>query len=793
MSDQWKVPAEKLKGVYKPEDFPFETTEEIEALTDVIFGQERAERAIEFGLKVKQPGYNLFIVGPSGSGKSTYAQAKVQEVASMGPVPQDWCYVYDFEHPDHPLALSFPAGKASEFKQAIEHLVKELERTIRSAFASEQFEKKRKEVHKSFNDQMEKIWKQLEQYVKDHNFGIEKTAQGMATVPLRFGRPLSPEEFKAMPESMREEINQKGKEIEAEVAEVARRIQLIERQMEEDFNELKKETTREETNELFQQLRESYADHPKVLDYLEGMQKDVAEHYHLFQGSEKSEKMALFPFLEGDAKEKLNRYKVNILVDQSKAQGAPVVFETNPSYYNLFGKVEYKSAFGSMATDFTMIKPGALHLSNGGYLLVQAMELLSNPLSWLMLKRALKTRELRMENMLEERALISSAGIKPEPIPLDVKVILVGNPHLYHLLAQWDEDFQKIFKVKVEFDTDMERSPEHIQEFAGFVKRYAEKASLLPFHREALAHIINYSSRIAGDQRKLSTKFHTLAKVLVEASFWAEQEGQPVVGAAHVRQALDEQEYRTNRISEKIREMIADGTLMVHTEGAEVGQINGLAVLQTGDYAFGQPHRITVQTYLGRKGILSIEREASLSGNFHDKGLLILSGYLNGKFAQTRPFPVSASISFEQSYSMIDGDSASSTELYALLSSLSGIPIRQGIAVTGSVNQKGEIQPIGGVNEKIEGFFYVCAEKGLTGEQGVMIPHQNVKNLGLKDDVVKAVEEGNFHIWSVKTVEEGLEILTGETPESIFKRVEERLDRMYESLKALDPAKDEKQ
>lgn len=792
MSDQWKVPVEQLKGVYKPEDFPFETTEEIEALTDVIFGQERAERAIEFGLKVKQPGYNLFIVGPSGSGKSTYAQAKVQEVASKGSVPDDWCYVYDFEHPDHPMALSFPAGKASEFKQAIEHLVKDLERTIRSAFASEQFEKKRKEVHKSFNDQMEKIWKQLEQYVKDHNFGIEKTAQGMATVPLRFGRPLSPEEFKAMPESMREEINQKGKEIEAEVAEVARRIQLIERQMEEDFNELKKETTREETAELFQQLRETYADHQRVLAYLDGMQKDVAENYRLFQGSEKSEKLSLFPFLEGDSKEKLNRYKVNILVDQSKAEGAPVVFETNPSYYNLFGKVEYKSAFGSMATDFTMIKPGALHLSNGGYLLVQAMELLSNPLSWLMLKRALKTRELRMENMLEERALISSAGIKPEPIPLDVKVILIGNPYLYHLLAQWDEDFQKIFKVKVEFDTDMERSPEHIREFAGFVKRYAEKASLLPFHREALAHIINYSSRIAGDQRKLSTKFHTLAKVLVEASFWAEQDGQDVVGAAHVRQALDEQEYRTNRISEKIREMIADGTIMVDTEGAEVGQINGLAVLQTGDYAFGQPHRITVQTYLGRKGILSIEREASLSGNFHDKGLLILSGYLNGRFAQNRPFPVSASISFEQSYSMIDGDSASSTELYALLSSLSGIPIRQGFAVTGSVNQKGEIQPIGGVNEKIEGFFYVCAEKGLTGEQGVMIPHQNVKNLGLKDGVVKAVEEGKFHIWSVKTVEEGLEILTGEKPETIFKRVEERLDRMYESLKALEPSRDEK-
>ncbi|WP_164985248.1 ATP-binding protein [Ammoniphilus sp. CFH 90114] len=792
MNEQGKVPTELLRGAYRPEDFPFETTEEIEALTDVIFGQERAARAIEFGLKVKQPGYNLFIVGPSGSGKSTYAEAKVKEVAIHGTVPLDWCYVYNFDHPDHPMALSFSAGQANVFKQEIDHLVKELERTIRSAFASEDFEKKRKEVHKAFNDQVEKIWKQLEQYVKDHNFGIEKTAQGMATVPLRFGRPLSPEEFKAMPDSMRDELNQKSKEIEAEVTEAARRVQLIERQMEEDYSELKKETARTATAELFEQLRDTYAEHAKVLTYLEGMQKDVVENYRLFQGSEKSEKASLLPFLEGDSKEKLVRYKVNVLVDQTKAEGSPVVFETNPSYYNLFGKVEYKSAFGSMATDFTMIKPGALHLSNGGYLLVQAAELLSNPMSWLMLKRALKTRELRMENILEERALISTAGIKPESIPLDVKVILIGNPYLYHLLAQWDEDFHKIFKVKVEFDHDMDRSPEHIREFAGFVKRYTEKASLLPFHREALANIINHSSRIAGDQRKLSTKFHTLAKVLVEASFWAEQEGQTVVGASHVRQALEEQEYRTNRIAEKIREMIADGTLMVDTEGVEVGQINGLAVLQMGDYAFGQPHRITVQTYLGRKGILNIEREASLSGNFHDKGLMILSGYLNGKFAQTRPLPVSASITFEQTYSIIDGDSASSTELYALLSSLSGVGIRQGIAVTGSVNQKGQIQPIGGVNEKIEGFFYVCAEKGLTGQQGVMIPHQNVKNLGLKEDVVQAVQEGRFHIWSVKTVEEGIEILTGESADTIFKRVEERLDRMYDSMKKLDSSKEEK-
>lgn len=785
MNEPWKVPVEKLRGDVRPEDFPFETTEDIDSLSDVIFGQERAARAIEFGLKVKQPGYNLFIAGPSGSGKSTYALAKATGVAKQGSAPDDWCYVYNFEHPDHPTAISFASGGAVRFKQDMENLVKDIERSLRSVFASEEFEKKRKEVHKSGNDQLEKIWKQLELYVKEQNFSMEKTAQGIVTVPLRFGRPLTPEEFKMMPESMREEINKKSQEIEAEVTEAAHRVQLIERQLEEEYGEMKKGFAREATAELFAKQQEAYADKEKVQTYLQHMHEDVAEHFRLFSVGEKTEKMALFAFMDND-KEKLQRYKVNVLVDSSKAECAPVVFETNPSYYNLFGKVEYKGAFGSMVTDFTMIKPGALHLSNGGYLLIQAAELLSNPMSWLMLKRTLKTREIRIENMLEERALLSSAGMKPEGIPLDVKVIMIGNPYLYQLLAQWDEDFAKIFKVKVEFDTEMEKSANHIQEFAAFVKKFTEKSSLLPFHREALAALLNHSSRIAGDQRKLSTRFHTLSKVLIESSFWAEQDGDQTVKGQHVKQALEEQEFRSNRIAEKIREMIADGTIMVDTDGAEIGQINGLAVLQTGDYAFGQPHRITAQTYLGRKGILNIEREASLSGHFHDKGLLILSGYLNGKFAQNRPFPVSASLTFEQTYNRIDGDSASSTELYALLSSISGIPIQQGIAVTGSVNQKGEIQPIGGVNEKVEGFFYVCAEKGLTGQQGVMIPHQNVKNLGLKDDVVEAVRQGTFHIWAVKTVEEGIEILTGEAAETIFKRVEERLDRMFDSLKALE-------
>jgi len=792
LKDMRLVPVEKLGGEYRAEDFPFETTEEIESLPSVIFGQDRAIRAIDFGLKVKQPGYNLFIVGPSGSGKSTYAYSKVKEVAKVQSIPQDWCYVYNFEQPDHPLALSFEAGKASLFKQEMEQLVKEVERSVQSAFSSEEFEVKRKEVHKSFDDQVEKIWKQLENYVRDHNFSIERTAQGIVTVPLRFGRPLSNDEFKTMPEAMKEEITKKGKEIEVEVTEAARRMQLIERQMEEAYTELKTEMALGASEEAFQKVRDNYAEHPRIIQYLQLMQQDMAENFQLFQGEKQDKDLLLFSFLENE-KDKYNRYKVNILVDQSKAEGAPVVFETNPSYHNLFGKVEYKGSFGSMSTDFTMIKPGALHLANGGYLLLQAAELFTNPFSWIMLKRTLKTAEIRIENVMEERALVSTAGLKPEEIPLNIKVILIGNPSLYHLLAQWDEDFQKIFKVKVEFDSEMEKTTEHIREFAAYVKRYAEKSGLLPFHREALAKIVNYSSRLVEDQRKLSTSFHATSKVLVESSFWAEQEGASVVLLEHVKKALDEQEYRSNRIAEKIREMIADGTLMVDTEGEAVGQINGLAVLHTGDYIFGQPHRITVQTFLGRKGILNIEREASLSGQIHDKGLLILSGYLNARFAQERPLPVSASITFEQTYSMIDGDSASSTELYALFSSLANVPINQGIAVTGSVNQKGEIQPIGGVNEKIEGFFHVCKAKGLTGQQGVLIPHQNVKNLLLHDEVVDAVKAGKFHIWAVHTVEEGIEILTGKKADLVFQQVEQRLDEMVERLKKLESTDDKKE
>ncbi len=788
-----KVPIEQLRTSTPPEAFPCETTEQIEPLKEGIIGQDRAVHAMEFGLKIKKAGYNLYVAGPPGTGKATYTQAKAKQAAKGKPTPKDWCYVYNFLHPDHPLALSFPAGEGREFKARIDTLLQDIEREIRKTFAGEEYQKSRRERMQNFEKKAQERWKELDELARELNFSLERTGEGgIATIPLLFGKPISNEEFNRLPEVSRQEIKEKSKRLEQQVTESVRQIQLLEKEVEQEIAQLDKESVRHALVPLFRPVVDEYTDE-KVQKYLREYEDDVTQNHGFFK-EETGESNPMARLLQRNEENNLLRYKVNLLVDNDTLSGAPVVFENNPTYYNLFGRVEYRSTFGTMTTDFTMIKPGALHMANGGYLLVQIAELLRNPLSWHVLKRMLKTESMRIENVSEEHGLIATSGLKPEAIPLDVKVILLGSPYIYHVLSELDEDFPKLFKVKVEFDTDMKKDKRHYHEFAAFVRSYCEKEKLLPFHRSALAALLDYSTRLAGDQRKLTTNFHNLSRLLVEASFWAEEAGAAIVVAEHVHQALEEQEYRANRMDEKMRELIEEGTIMVDVAGEKVGQINGLAVLQTGDYAFGQPHRITARTFIGRQGIINIERETSLSGQFHHKGLLILSGYLAGNFAQDKPLPLSASITFEQTYSRIDGDSASSTELYALLSSLSDIPIRQGIAVTGSVNQFGEIQPIGGVNEKIEGFFMVCQAIGLSGEQGVIIPHQNVKNLMLRTEVVEAVRAEQFHIWQVRTIEEGIEILTGVCAGTadnhggyeqgtLFGQVSRRLAQMSSSIK----------
>lgn len=789
-----KLSLNQLRVSTDPAMFPFETTGEIDSLHQGIIGQDRAVHAMEFGLKVKQTGYNLFLVGPVGTGKTTYASTKVRQIARSKSQPLDWCYVYHFKQPDAPQALSFPSGTVVNFQKRISELLRDVEREIHKVFSSEDYEKQKRFILDTFEAKAEEMWKELSLFARELNFSIERTQQGtFATVPLQFGKKITQEEFKTLPSAVQQEYKEKNKKIEEKVTEVMRTMQMLEKEVERAVKVLNQDVISRSIEHLFIPLQETYGTDARVSTYLKDYKQDIIENYPLFKEEQPEENPMLGLLKGGQNKEKLTRYQVNVFVDNSKQEGAPVIIESNPTYYNLFGKIEYRSSFGTAVTDFTMIKPGAFHLANGGYLILQIGELLSNPYSWQVLKRTLKTGKLRMENIYEERGLVSTSGLKPEPIPLDLKVILIGTPYYYQILSEMDEEFHKLFKVKVEFDTEMDKDVEHHLTFASFVRSYSEKEGLLPFHRTALAALVDYSSRLVEDQRKMTTRFNQLTRILVEASFWAEEEGAKAVREVHVRRALTEQEYRSNRVDEKIRDMIVEGTIMVDVTGERVGQINGLAVLDMGDYTFGSPHRITAQTFVGRTGIINIERETAMSGQIHHKGLLILSGYLAGLFAQDKPLPLSASITFEQTYSVVDGDSASSTELYALLSSLSGLPIKQGIAVTGSVNQWGEIQPIGGVNEKIEGFYSVCKAVGLTGNQGVMIPHQNVKNLMLKDEVVHAVKEGLFHIWQVKTIEEGLEILTGveggipdedgKFPEgTVFFEVNRRLEDMYSSI-----------
>ncbi|WCN38172.1 Lon protease family protein [Aneurinibacillus uraniidurans] len=785
--DKRKVPATRLRARIDPTVFPFETTAEAEPLHDGIIGQERAVRAMEFGLQVRQAGYNLFVMGQPGTGKTTYARTKVAQLAVNKPTPADWCYVYNFSRPDYPLALSFPAGEGRVFKAYIDELFQGIERAIRSTFTGEEYEKQRQYTVQNFNNRAQELWDKLADKAEEVGFALERTPEGIATIPLVSGEPMSNEAFSQLSKEEQEVWEKKSRQLEQDAAETLRQVHLIERELAQTIASMNKDSARHAVYHLFQPLYKLYRDE-QVQAYIKAYEENVIENYQLFTEQEK-EADPMESLLEPDRKSAYYRYRVNVVVDNSEVEGAPVVFETNPSYYNLFGRMEYRSTLGTMTTDFTMIKPGALHLANGGYLIMQAGELLRNPYAWHVLKRTLKIASIQIENVAEEQGLVAASGLKPEPIPLQVKVVLIGDYDVYRALAEWDDDFSELFQVNVEFDTEMKNEQANHLAFASFVRSYGEKEGLRPFHRSALAGLIEHSARLAEDQRKLTTGFQAVTRLLVEAAFWAEQEASDIVYGQHVQKALAEQEYRSNGMDERMREMIEDGTIMVDVTGERVGQINGLAVLQIGEYAFGQPHRITAQTFIGRSGIINIERETSLSGQIHHKGLLILSGYLAGKFAQDKPLPLSASITFEQTYSMIDGDSASSTELYALLSSLSDIPIRQGIAVTGSVNQWGEIQPIGGVNEKIEGFFAVCRALGLTGEQGVIIPHQNVKNLMLRREVVEAVESGTFHIWQVRTIEEGIEILTGieagmyeektgYLDGTLFAAVNKRLERM---------------
>jgi len=792
-----ELDATQLRRSSDPQAFHFKTTAELEPL-DRIIGQERAIEALKLGLGIKDAKnrYNIYVAGGPGTGKMSAVEHFLSQVSTGEPKPPDLCYVHNFEDPYCPCYLELPAGMGQQLKDDMDHLISRLKREIPKVFESDEFKARSKKITEGYTDKRAKLFEDMEAQSRKLGFALQRTPIGINTLPLREeGEPLSQEEYEALSDEEKAAIREKQGEVQTLIQESLQEIARVEEEREQKVKELAKEAVLFMIEPHFNQLKCRFGEIEKVATFLEDVKKDVVENLEQFDaGKEAQAKKGPFPF-PFPQPDPFKRYDINMLVDNSKTEGAPVIVEQNATYTNLFGSIERRVQMGVAVTDFSMIKPGSLHRANGGYLVLNANNLFRVGLSWEALKIAIKRREIRIEDPLQMLGYSTTEGLKPEPLPFRIKVIIIGSPLIYELLHFYDEDFPKLFSVKADFGTEMERTPEHELEIGGFLQaRCQEDDSLLPFDPTGVAKIVDYSSELAGDQKKLSCEFGDLTSIIKEASYWARTEDSPHVTGEHVRRALVERDNRRDRIEAKIREMIARGQILVDTEGEKAGQVNGLAVLQLGNYTFGKPSRITATVHTGKGGIVDIEREAELGGHTHTKGLMILKGFLGERFAGEKTLSLSASVAFEQSYSMIDGDSASSTELYALLSSLAQLPIKQGIAVTGSVNQKGDIQPIGGVNEKIEGFFKVCQAKGLTGEQGVLIPAQNVDNLMLSDEVVEAVKEGKFHIYPVSTVEEGIETLTGVPagtlqedgtyPEgTVFARVAERLERIREALK----------
>jgi len=758
-TDDLKVPLKNLRWVCDTEQFDFETTDDLPELEDTI-GQERALRSIEFSLGMSESGFNLYISGEAGTGRTSSIMNLLKKRAKTEPAPHDWCYVHNFKSPDNPIALALKAGMGSELEKDMAELLTNVRNDIPKALESKDYENQKTAIVLQHQEKNNTIFSALEQEAQEKGFSLQRTVSGLVMIPQKEGRNFTQEEYEALPAEEKKKIDDIGNELKEKLADLVSQIRENEKIVKENLAKLDRSLGMSAVGHYIEPLKEKYAEFSRVLTYLDDVQEDILLNLEDFKGIQQQPP---FPGLKLPTQTpSFERYIVNLFVDNCEQCGAPVVFEANPTYNNLFGRVDHIMQAGGVATtNFTLIKPGALHKAGNGYLVVNARDILTSPFSWDALKRCIRNSEIKIEDVLEQYRIITVVSLKPEPIPMQAKIIMIGSPWIYYLLFNVEPDYRKFFKVKADFESRVTNTPETIKDFALFISSHCSREQLRPFDRGAVAGIIEYSGRMVEDQEKFSTQFMEIADLIREADFWAGREGSSTVTRTYVKQAIDEKIYRSNLAEERLQELIADGTILVDTSGSEVGQVNGLSVMTLGDYAFGRPSRVTARVFMGKGGMVNIEREVKLSGPIHDKGVLILTGYLGGKFAHDKPLSFSASICFEQSYGGIDGDSASSTELYALLSSLSGIPLKQGIAVTGSVNQLGKVQPIGGVNYKIEGFFAVCKAKGLTGEQGVMIPRSNLRNLMLKDEVVEAISAGRFHLWSVETIDQGIEILTG--------------------------------
>jgi len=789
-----ELSAEQVRKRCDPSVLNCDSTEELEPLERII-GQDRALSALKFGLNIPKPGFNIYVSGLAGTGRTTAIKSFLEALAATKETPPDWCCVHNFRDSYCPRALKVPAGKGQSLQKDMGHTIDNAKRSLAQAFASKEYIDRRGEITEALNRKNAAIFDELRKKARDNKLLLQTTPLGLILIPALNGKPMTQEEYQKLSAEDKEELDGRRVELTKEVKEQNAQAKSEERAVQKELEDIDRKVAGYAIGYLFEELKNKYGQLPQVVDYLNAVEQDVIETFEQFKpesGAPDSDPMAVMRGLV--RAQAFRKYEVNVLVDNSELNGAPVILEFNPTFNNLFGRIEKESQFGALYTDFTMIKSGSLHRANGGYLVMRIENILTNFQTWEGLKRTLRDGKLVIEEIGERLGFLTTRSLRPEPIPLDVKVVVIGEPLFYYLLLRLDLEFKELFKVKADFDSRMDRTEADLQNYAAVICRMCKEENLKHLKNDALAKIIEHSSRLAGDQEKLSTLFADIADVIREASFWAGEEGASLIEARHVMKAIEEKVYRSNLIQQRINEMIAKGMIIIDTEGEIVGQINGLEVLDLGDFAFGKPTRITASVGVGKEGLIDIERESKLGGRLHTKGVMILNGYVTQKYVRDTPLSLSSRLVFEQSYEEIEGDSASSTELYALLSRLSDVPLKQGIAVTGSVNQRGEVQAIGGLNEKIEGFFEICRAKGLNGKQGVLMPASNVRNLMLKEEVVEAVEAGNFHIYPVSTIDEGIEVLTGLKagqcledgsfePDSVNDRVQKRLATLAETLR----------
>lgn len=778
----------------------FRTTDDLEELTEAL-GQERASEAMRFGFGIAKTGFNLFAMGPSGAGKFSTVRAFLEKKAAAEAVPSEWCYVYNFEEAHRPHYLRFPPGRARQFQQEMERCVGDIRVAVPATFESEEYRIRKQEIEEELGKKQEQPLKEIRERAKRGNIALVRTPGGLAFAPTKDSEVLPPHEYKQLPTEEKVRIEKTIEAFQTDLGKVFHQRPKWHREAQNKTKELSRELIDAAVASLLEELRKNYDDLPDVLDYLNAVQADLVENADHFQQNKEGGPLAMMgiPIQQQQQQDHgeaiLRRYQVNILVDHSEATGAPVIYEDNPTFQNLVGRIEHIAQMGALVTDFTLIKPGALHRANGGYLLLDARKVLTQVYAWEGLKRSLKADKIQIESLGQALSLLATASLEPQAIPLQVKIVLVGERLLYYLLYRFDTEFADFFKVVVDFEEEIDRSDETAALYARWVAGLVRHQKLQPFDPSGVGRVIEEASRLSGDGEKVSVQLRGLSDLLQEADHWARQEGRPTVAACDVQHAIDSRIFRSDRARSRLRQEIERGRLLIDTEGERTGQINGLSILQLGDFMFGNPSRITARTRVGPPKVVDIEREVEMGGAIHSKGVLILSGFLSGRYLPDQPLSMTASLVFEQNYGGVEGDSASSAELYALLSSLADAPIRQWIGVTGSVNQHGQVQAIGGVNQKIEGFFDVCQQRGLTGRQGVMIPSANKSQLMLRHDVLAAVQRGEFSIYAVARIDEGIEILTGVpagergpdqqyTSGSINRRVEERLQSFAERARA---------